>query len=132
MPSANVKPEQVASFVEIYCDLFKKAVREGKSPQDLVPMVLNSYASWGDVGPPQVKKLMYLAFQLPPVMARKRVYEYLGGAITSKMLANADSRGIGTRVRFEMGRSVCYPTLYLLEWLEDQNVRVGVEEKRRA
>ncbi|MFW5970820.1 MAG: hypothetical protein ACOCQT_01845 [Desulfovermiculus sp.] len=124
MQNGCVNSKNVEEFVEVYCDLFKKAVREGKSPHDLVPVVLNSYASWGEVGPPRLSRLMYLAFQLPPVIARKRVYEYLGGAITSKMLANADSRGVGPRVRLEMGRNICYPTLYLLEWLEDQNVAV--------
>ncbi len=55
---------------------------------------------------------------LPPVIARKKVAHYLGGVITPCALANADSRGRGPKGRFNVGRTVCYDTAQLLEWLQ--------------
>lgn len=113
-------------YIEIYCDLFKRAVREGQDLPDIGPMVMNAYVPWDQASPPRLGKLANLVFLLPPVIARKRVYDYLGGAVTSRALANADSRGNGPRVKFSVGRNVCYPTAYLLEWLEEQNASTTI------
>ena len=51
-----------------------------------------------------------LANSLPPIIARKKVAHYFGGAISSKTLANADSLGIGPKGRLKVGREVAYPT----------------------
>ncbi len=72
---------------------------------------------------PELKVLGSLLEQLPPMLARKRVEHVLGGAVSERTLANADSRGRGPRGRFYVGRTVVYPTIYLLEWLEKKGLR---------
>lgn len=59
-----------------------------------------------------------LADRLPPVMSRTEAPRLLGGMVSSKTLANADSLGIGPDGRFKIGRKVCYQTDLLLDWLE--------------
>ena len=59
-----------------------------------------------------------LAGHLPPTMARTEVPKLLGGIVSSKSLANADSLGVGPEGRFKIGRRVCYQTDQLLAWLE--------------
>jgi hypothetical protein len=77
----------------------------------------------------QTKKLMdtnifkEMAARWPsPVIARAEVDKFTGGGIKPKTLANADSKGIGPKGRFLVGRRVCYPVSNLLEWLR-QNVK---------
>ena len=57
---------------------------------------------------------------LPPIIARKKVAYYFGGAISSKTLANADSLGVGPKGRLKIGREIAYPTPALLEWLDNR------------
>ncbi|MBF0205046.1 MAG: hypothetical protein HQK67_12255 [Desulfamplus sp.] len=57
---------------------------------------------------------------LPPVIARHQINFYLGGAISPKTLANADSKGQGPSGKFKIGRTVVYPTESLLKWLENR------------
>lgn len=61
-----------------------------------------------------------LSKHLPQVIARHRVNTYLGGAISPKTLANADSKGQGPSGSFKIGRTVVYPTESLLKWLENR------------
>ena len=61
-----------------------------------------------------------LLYKLPPIIARKDVEHQLGGIITSKTLANADSLGGGPLGAFQVGRSVVYPTESLVNWLIDK------------
>ncbi len=63
-------------------------------------------------------ELAGIIFSLPPMIARKKVAEYFGGAVSSKTLANADSNGTGPKNRFKIGREVVYPTQSLVEWLD--------------
>lgn len=58
-----------------------------------------------------------LLSKLPPAIARKNVERQLGGIITPKTLANADSLGDGPLGAFQVGRSVVYPTESLVNWL---------------
>jgi hypothetical protein len=58
-----------------------------------------------------------LLSKLPPAIARKNVERQLGGIITPKTLANADSLGEGPLGAFQVGRSVVYPTESLVNWL---------------
>jgi hypothetical protein len=64
-------------------------------------------------------KLLNLADSLPPMLARERVEQALGGVISAKTLANNDSLGTGPK-RFRVGRKVVYNTVDLLEWLENR------------
>lgn len=61
--------------------------------------------------------LQKLMERLPPTMARTDVPRLLGGIMSSKTLANADSKGIGPSGRFKLGRKVAYETSSLLSWL---------------
>ena len=58
-----------------------------------------------------------LLSKLPPIIARKNVERQLGGIITPKTLANADSLGDGPLGAFQVGRSVVYPIESLVNWL---------------
>ncbi|HBT88147.1 MAG TPA: hypothetical protein DEB50_06675 [Desulfobacter sp.] len=58
---------------------------------------------------------------LPRIIARSKVSEYFGGAISSKTLANLDSLGQGPEGAFKIGRNVVYPTKSLLEWLQKRS-----------
>lgn len=58
-----------------------------------------------------------LLSKLPPTIARKDVERQLGGIITPKTLANADSLGDGPMGAFQVGRNVVYPTESLVNWL---------------
>lgn len=62
--------------------------------------------------------LQSLADRLPPVVARTDVPRLFGGVISSKTLANEDSKGTGPDGRFRLGRKVGYHTISLLAWLE--------------
>jgi hypothetical protein len=57
-----------------------------------------------------------------PIIARAEVDKFTGGGIKPKTLANADSKKIGPKGRFLVGRRVCYPVSSLIEWLR-QNGR---------
>lgn len=58
---------------------------------------------------------------LPPFIARKEVQKVLGGIVSPKTLANADSLGIGPKSRKRFGKTVVYETAELLRWLTDRN-----------
>jgi hypothetical protein len=62
--------------------------------------------------------LELLASELPPVVARKDVGRLLGGMVTAKTLANADSKGTGPEIVYTVGRNVVYRRESLLEWVE--------------
>lgn len=64
--------------------------------------------------------LQDLADRLPLTMARTDVPRLLGGIVSSKTLANADSSGTGPQGRFKLGRKVAYETSQLLSWLEQR------------
>lgn len=61
--------------------------------------------------------------KLPPMIARKRVDYFTGGAISPKKLANDDHDGNGPLVRQRIGESIVYPTPHFLAYLE----RLGVQ-----
>ena len=56
------------------------------------------------------------------IVARAEIKKFTGGGISSKTLANADSKGIGPAGRFIVGRRVCYPVPAFINWLR-QNAR---------
>ena len=61
-----------------------------------------------------------LAPELPQIMARTEVKNYLGGVISAKTLANLDSLGLGPSGRQNIGSKVFYVTESLLEWLDER------------
>ena len=53
-----------------------------------------------------------------PFVARDRLEIFSGGILTSRTMANLDSRGEGVPGRIRIGRKVVYPVKSLIEWLE--------------
>lgn len=66
--------------------------------------------------------------QLPPVIPRKNIGEYLGGLLTERMMANLAWRKEGP-AQVRVGRQVAYETEKLLEWLD---TRVKEAEKKET
>lgn len=64
--------------------------------------------------------LQQLLDRLPPAMSRSEAPRLLGGLVSSKTLANADSNGTGPQGRFKLGRKVGYQTNLLLAWLQEK------------
>lgn len=67
--------------------------------------------------PPDEEFRQLLLNKLPPVVARKDVERQLGGLVTMKTLANADSSGKGPLGAYVVGRSVVYPAESLVRWI---------------
>ena len=55
---------------------------------------------------------------LPPIISRKELSKYLGGAVSTSLLRHADAKGEGPAVAWKIGdHSVVYRTDSLLEWI---------------
>ncbi len=54
---------------------------------------------------------------LPPVIARKDANKLLGGMVSAKTLANADSLGEGPKGAYKVGKNIVYSTVGLVDWL---------------
>jgi len=67
--------------------------------------------------------LKALEAKLPPMIARSEVDRLLGGAISSKTLANHAAMGTGPE-SFRVGRKIVYDTRKLLSWLERRSRRM--------
>lgn len=107
---------------EKFCAAWDEASREysGQTPEyfDTQPLI-------------RLKHLKHLLAQLPPVIARKSTGRIFGGAVSPGTLANDDSRGKGPRGRFKIGRTVVYPTIFLLEWMEKRGICPQVDSDWR-
>jgi len=65
-----------------------------------------------------MKSLAHLAARWPStIVARRKIGDFTGGAISPKTLANLDSAGEGPP-RLKIGRQTCYPVETLVAWLE--------------
>lgn len=93
-------------------------------------MLKDLCALWGQT--PCVRELMPLAEHLPPIISRKHIDRYMGGLVTAKTLANHDARGTGPRVRIETSYGVVYPTLFLLEWIEQKGMHVVAQSAAKT
>lgn len=58
-----------------------------------------------------------------PVVARREVDRFTGGAISSKSMANLDSSREGCPGRFRIGRMVVYPAAELANWLQARSTK---------
>lgn len=74
--------------------------------------------------PPQLKVLGCFLSQLPPMIARKEVKYFTGGAISPKSVSNDDYLGNGPKFRMKMGDAVVYPTAFFLAYLEAKGVKL--------
>lgn len=76
--------------------------------------------------PPQLKELGCFLSQLPPMIARKEVKYFTGGAISPKSVSNDDYLGNGPKFRMKLGDAVVYPTAFFLAYLEAKGVKLIV------
>ena len=70
-----------------------------------------------ELTPDEQEFVTMLISALPPVIARKDVFRFLGGVVAPKTLANADDEGNGPEIAYKVGRSVAYRTDSLVTWL---------------
>jgi hypothetical protein len=63
--------------------------------------------------------LTELRRNLPPVVARKKLDQYLGGIISKEYMANLDSQGEGPP-RIKFGKNVGYLRDPLVDWLQSR------------
>jgi hypothetical protein len=69
--------------------------------------------------------LSYLALKWPSaIVARDEVKIFTGGTMSSKYLANLDSKKQGPPGRFRCGRKICYPVDQFVKWLESRSKTV--------
>lgn len=61
--------------------------------------------------------------QARAVVARTKVGDFSGGAISPKSMANYDSLGTGPAVRFKIGKTTVYPVDALIDWLMEKMSR---------
>lgn len=55
-----------------------------------------------------------------PVVARRKIEHFTGGAVKPKHLANLDSLGNGPPERVIIAGHVCYPVASLTDWLRSR------------
>ncbi len=60
----------------------------------------------------------------PPVVPRHKIPEFSGHTISSKTIANLDSKGEGPP-SFKMGRTRVYPKADLLKWFKNRMSTAG-------
>ncbi len=59
-----------------------------------------------------------------PYVARQAIRDFSGGILTSKYMANIDSRGEGPAGRLRVGRKIAYPVDSLISWMEGRARKV--------
>lgn len=62
------------------------------------------------------------------IVARQEVKQFSGGVLSSKSMANLDSKKQGPPGSFRIGRKICYPVDSLIEWMEG---RSDITKERR-
>lgn len=59
-----------------------------------------------------------------PVIARRNIAEFTGGAVKPKQCANLDSLGLGCPERLLINGHVCYPVPSFIAWLRARSNKV--------
>jgi hypothetical protein len=57
------------------------------------------------------------------LVARQRVREFSGGALSPKLLANLDCEGRGPAGRMMVGRQIVYPVDALIDFMKHRTIR---------
>lgn len=89
-------------------------------------MAAEALASRYGVEPPKLTDLAPLLLDIPPFITRESVSSVLGMPVSSKTMRNHDCLGTGPRLRFSVANKVVYPAAFLLEWVEQQDLRPSV------
>jgi hypothetical protein len=58
------------------------------------------------------------------IVSRDEIERFSGGALSSRYLANLDSKKKGPKGRFRLGRKVCYPVPEVVRWFEARAQRL--------
>ncbi len=74
--------------------------------------------------------LTLLEEQLPPIIPRHKIRQFLGDLYSPAYLANLDSRGSGPEDRIIVGKKVCYSRASLVKWLRARTTGVESEAAR--
>lgn len=116
-------------FTELYysalVEYFKKykiAIAEGGAVPDF-PSYLIDHDMWAllfKTTPPRVHYLRPLLLVWPPLINRSQFGIGEFEVIPKSTVIRDDGKGCGPRVRMKIGQTVWYPTVYLLEYLEDK------------
>ena len=91
-------------------------------------MVAEALAIRYGVEPPKLTDLAPLLLDLPPFISRESVSSVLGMPVSAKTMRNHDCLGTGPRLRFSVSNKVVYPAAFLLEWVEQQDLRALVSK----
>lgn len=67
-----------------------------------------------------------------PIVSRKAVKEFTGGAASGKSIANEDSKGTGPEGRFLLCGQTVYPKESLCAWLKTRTATGWKTRTRRA
>ena len=63
----------------------------------------------------------YLAEKWPSAwVAREKISDFTGGALSPGRMANLDAVGQGPDERLRVGKKICYPVIPLIRWLESR------------
>lgn len=109
------------TFLE-YLRIYKAAIITGNEPPSMPQYVIESEL-WGEVfatTPPEVHYLRPLLMQLPPLVKRIEIGTGVLNFASKSGISVDDSKGKGPRVRIKVAQMICYPTAYLLEYLESK------------
>lgn len=115
-----------------YMRIYKATIITGQQPPSLPQFVIDSeiWTEVFDTTPPDVEMFRPLLFQLPPIVRRCDIGSGVLNFASKHAISVDDGKGKGPRVRFRIQRMICYPSLYLLEYLErNPRMRVLVRKK---
>lgn len=70
---------------------------------------------------PSMPDLWEMAEKWPsPYVARKKIPDFTGGAVSTKYMANCDYEGSGPDGAFKLNGNVIYPVKSLIPWLQEK------------
>lgn len=56
-----------------------------------------------------------------PIVARDQISRFSGGLLHPRTMSNLDSRGLGPKGRFRVGKKIAYPVDSVIEWLKERS-----------
>ncbi len=63
------------------------------------------------------------------IVARKEIGKFTGGVLSSRTLANMDSKGTGIPERFLLANQVAYPVSAVIAWLKSRSAASWKDRK---
>ncbi|WP_034603897.1 hypothetical protein [Halodesulfovibrio aestuarii] len=125
-----MKSDSMKAFLRSYHELLARyhkicleSIEAGKEIPSVIPY-LEEMNLWGEafgISAPKIRLLKPLFLFLPPIVKRTDLGKVVLSMVPKTTVAYDDRNGTGPRVKFKIGQSVCYPTGYLLEYLEKKS-----------